>query len=256
MSVPLPHDETGTGSPTLLLVHGWGGDRRSWASTAPLFAARHRVLAVDVRGHGDAPRPPAGYDPRTIAGDLAALLRGTDAGPVVAIGHSWGGQLVTALAAHHPGAVRAVVTVDPAYGATDEAALRDQLRDWRSPGARAALRDFAEGAFSDATPETVREQVRAGLRDTDARVLADAFEAMYLAPDAFGIRDRTEAFLRRGPVPMLSLFSTEAAAAWARSLPATNGSAVEAWPGAGHYLHQERPAEFVAVVERWLTTLP
>ena len=60
--------------------------------------------------------PDGGYDPRTFAADLAALLRRLDTGPVVAVGHSLGGMIVAALAVEHPEVVRATVAVDPAYG--------------------------------------------------------------------------------------------------------------------------------------------
>lgn len=244
--------DTGDG-PALLLVHGWGSDARTWDTLVPLL--RGRVLTVDVRGHGRSAVPTGDsvqrFDPEVIADDLVAVLDHAGVERVTAVGHSWGGQLVTALGVTHPDRVESLVVLDPAYGDDSEPrllALRDR---WYSPGARAALDEFAEGAFVPDTPSGVREQVRAGLRATGTRELADAFVAMYLTERSFGVRPATERYLSRVAARTLSVFSSPAAAAWARGLPATPGSRVVHWPGAGHYLHQERPAETAALVEGW-----
>jgi pimeloyl-ACP methyl ester carboxylesterase len=250
------YTDTGTRrEPAVLLVHGWGADARTWSMLGPLLAVNHRVLTVDVRGHGRSPIPsdaPDRLDPEVIAGDLVAVLDVTGVERVIAVGHSWGGQLVTALAVTRPDRVAGLVVLDPAYGAESEAELLAMRDRWYSPDARAALRDFAEGAFSAKTPEPVRERVRAGFRDADVQVLADAFVAMYLTDRSFGLRDATEPYLGRVAAPTLAVYSSETAADWARRLPAPDGSRVVAWPGAGHYLHEERPAELARLIDGWL----
>src|SRR5213596_3588112 len=85
--VPLWLTDTGSGEP-LLLVHGWGGDGRAWSG---LHFTRHRVVAVDLRGHGRSPVLRSGYRPSDYARDLAALVDRLELGPVVAVGHSMGG---------------------------------------------------------------------------------------------------------------------------------------------------------------------
>jgi pimeloyl-ACP methyl ester carboxylesterase len=245
----------GTGTPALLLVHGWGATMDSWRPHIPLLAQRHRVITVDIRGHGRSDVPTDGYDPDSIAGDLLELLDLLHADPVVAVGHSWGAQLVAALATHWPDRVAALVMLDPAYGATSRTGLLRQLELWRSPDADAELLAFAESAFSHETPVAVREAVREGFRQTPRHVIVEAFFGMYLRPGAFGIRPASEAYLSRLGMPTLSVFSSEEAAAWATGVPAAPGSAVVAWPGTGHYLHQERPDELVTLVEQWLDGL-
>ena len=86
-------------------------------------------------------------------------------------------------------------------------------------------------------------------------MLAAAYESMYTDPDAFGNRDATEEYLSRVRRPTLAIFASRARADWYRALPAHPLSDVECWPGAGHYLHQEQPARFVAALERWLARL-
>jgi pimeloyl-ACP methyl ester carboxylesterase len=250
------YTDTGTRrEPAVLLVHGWGADAGTWSALAPLLAVNHRVLTVDVRGHGRSTIPPDApdrLDPEVIAADLAAVLDATGVERAIAVGHSWGGQLVTALGVTRPDRVAGLVVLDPAYGAESKAELLAMRDRWYSPDARAALREFAEGAFSADTPEAVRERVRSGFRDTDVRVLADAFVAMYLADRSFGLRGATEPYLERITAPTLAVYSSEAAADWARRLPAPAGSRIVVWPGAGHYLHEERPAELARLIHEWL----
>ncbi|MEU4243913.1 alpha/beta hydrolase [Actinoplanes sp. NPDC026619] len=245
-------DTGGADRPVLLLVHGWGSHSGTWATLVP-FLEQYRVITVDVRGHGRSGADHGrGFDPEVIAEDLVAVLDLAGVRQVVAIGHSWGGQLVTALAVTHADRVAALVVLDPAYGATSVADLQ-VLRDrWYSPDARAALDEFAEGAFVPATPAAVRDQVLAGLRATDTRVLADAFVAMYLTGRSFGLRAATERYLGRVTARTLSIFADPAAAAWARDRPAAPGSRVDYWPGTGHYLHQEQPERLARTLTDWL----
>jgi pimeloyl-ACP methyl ester carboxylesterase len=91
------------------LVHGLSSNARLWDHTAEaLSAAGHPVHAVDLRSHGDSDAPPDGYDTATAADDLAALgLTGA-----VAVGQSWGGNVVVVLAAKHPDVVAGLALVD------------------------------------------------------------------------------------------------------------------------------------------------
>ncbi len=49
---PIAYESQGTGEPTLILVHGWSCDARYWREQVMHFAARHRVVTVDLAGHG------------------------------------------------------------------------------------------------------------------------------------------------------------------------------------------------------------
>ena len=96
-----------------LLVHGLASNARMWDGVAAALVARgHRVVAVDLRGHGRSSKPDGPYDVPTVADDLAVLIgwMGLDR-PVVA-GQSWGGNVALELAARHPAAVRGIVCVD------------------------------------------------------------------------------------------------------------------------------------------------
>jgi pimeloyl-ACP methyl ester carboxylesterase len=233
--------------PRLLFVHGWGADRRSWEHIAELVAPWADVLAPDLAGHGEA----AATGELTIdrlVDDLAGLV--SDGGPVVAIGHSMGGQVVARLAVRRPELVRAIGVIDPAYGADDAEVEHcpEVLADLRRRGTEAGV-EFVDRALAG---NALHEAVRAQMDHTPGPVLAGLYESMYLAPGSIGARAATSAFLPRLTKPCLSLYSTEYAADFARSLSWPTGSAIEVWPGTTHYLHQQYPERFVDLLMRWL----
>lgn len=148
------YTDEGTGDPAVLLVHGWSCDSHDWSWQIPAFAGRHRVIAADNRGHGRSSVPAGGYTPRQFASDLAGLLKNLDSGPVVAVGHSLGGVIVSALAVEHPELVRAVVVVDPAYGVAGGSidSLTGILEGLRGPCGHSVAAATFTGMEAEATP--------------------------------------------------------------------------------------------------------
>ncbi|MFI7061255.1 alpha/beta fold hydrolase [Kribbella sp. NPDC050124] len=240
--------------PRLLLVHGWGADRQSWNEITKLVTPWADVLAPDLLGHGS--RPSAGS--RTSAGSLtvSVLVDDLAAGvtePVVAVGHSMGGQLVAWLAVRYPALVERIVVIDPAYGADDAEMERCPavLEDLRTRGADSGV-EFVDRAFADAPGSPLHLDARAQMAATPGEVLAELYESMYLAPGSIGARPAARAFLPSVGKPCLSLYSGDYAAAFARSIPWAPGSKIEVWPGATHYLHQQHPERFADLLRSWL----
>ncbi len=88
-----------TDRPCVLLLHGITSSARSWVRVGPALADRYRVYALDMRGHGDSPKPPAGvYSLRQTADDAQALMNILNLIRPVLIGHSWGGATALVLA--------------------------------------------------------------------------------------------------------------------------------------------------------------
>ncbi|WP_067812103.1 alpha/beta fold hydrolase [Actinomadura kijaniata] len=109
--VRLHHVAGGHGDP-LLLLGGWPQTWWQFHKIMPALAERFRVVAVDLRGMGGSDKPAGGYDKRTMADDVHALIQhlGYDAAHVA--GHDIGGMVAYALAANHPGGVRRIALLD------------------------------------------------------------------------------------------------------------------------------------------------
>lgn len=101
----LAYREAGSGPP-LVLLHGGFTDHRIWEAQIRTFAATHRVIAYDARGHGASDNA---TKPFRSADDLAALLEGLHASPAVLVGLSMGGATAVDCALEHPHLVRALV---------------------------------------------------------------------------------------------------------------------------------------------------
>src|SRR3954451_16347255 len=150
--------DEGEGDPPILMVHGFSCDGHDWMWQIPHFAAHHRVIVVDIRGHGRSSVPDDGYEPKQFAADLAGLLEHLDVGPVVAMGHSLGGAIVSALAVERPDLVSAVVSVDPGYLLADE--VRPIVESMAAALATgdpvAGAQQFLSATYSPATPAALK----------------------------------------------------------------------------------------------------
>lgn len=96
----------------LVLVHGGAAQSGWWDHVAPFFSATHRVVALDLSGHGDSDHRPA-YDLEQWAREvLAAARAGGIAGAPLVVGHSMGGWVTTTVGAHHGAEVDGIVIID------------------------------------------------------------------------------------------------------------------------------------------------
>jgi pimeloyl-ACP methyl ester carboxylesterase len=98
----------GAGSP-LLLVHGLGGAASNWVELAPALARRHRVLALDLPGHGGSSPLPAAPTLSPFADAVAAVVELEGMAPAAVVGHSLGGVVALRLALRRPDTVHALV---------------------------------------------------------------------------------------------------------------------------------------------------
>ncbi len=99
-----------------VFVHGLASNARLWDGVASELASRgHPSVAVDQRGHGKSSKVEAGFDFATLVDDLDAVIATTVRAPVVAVGQSWGGNVVLELAAQRPHLVAGVVCVDGGF---------------------------------------------------------------------------------------------------------------------------------------------
>jgi pimeloyl-ACP methyl ester carboxylesterase len=101
------------GAPAVVLLHGVTGHARTWDEEAAALAARHRVIALDQRGHGDSDPPPdADYTIATLAGDLSAFADALRLQTFALVGLSLGGRVAIQYAATHPARVSRLMVID------------------------------------------------------------------------------------------------------------------------------------------------
>lgn len=101
----------GTGTPVVLL-HGFPQTWWEWRQVMPALAARHRVVAVDLRGAGFSDCPQGGYDKATLAEDVHGVMTQLGHNSYAACGHDIGAMVAVALASTHRDAVTKLVVLD------------------------------------------------------------------------------------------------------------------------------------------------
>lgn len=113
MTVDLASRELGgAGSPALVVLHGLLGSSRNWQSAGTALAARgSRVVALDLRNHGESPWADASGHAE-MAGDVAAWIERSGLPPVHLLGHSLGGKVAMRLAAVRPDLIARLTVVD------------------------------------------------------------------------------------------------------------------------------------------------
>jgi pimeloyl-ACP methyl ester carboxylesterase len=260
--VTLFYTDQGQGSP-VVLVHGWSCDGTDWSWQIPALVSNHRVITVDLRGHGHSSAPEGGYTPRGFANDIARLLKDLDVPPAVVVGHSLGGAIACALAVEHPERVRAVVPVDPAYGFDPgmRPGFEQLVVGMKGPGGHDVALGFAAQSFYvPATPPALPVFHARRIAALPQHVMWQTLGNLAFAPDQFGMKPDSEKYLRRIAVPALSFRAGRqdpaAVAAWERAQFKHPYSKAVAWEGTGHWLHQERPAEFNSILTEWIAALP
>jgi pimeloyl-ACP methyl ester carboxylesterase len=100
-----------TGSP-IVLIHCFSCAMNWWDGMVPLLARDHRVVTVDLLGHGGSEKPGSGYNPPNQAKVVAEALERLDVQKATVVGHSLGGSVTVALSEQDPELVRRAVIID------------------------------------------------------------------------------------------------------------------------------------------------
>ncbi len=257
----LYYREAGSGSPPIVFVHGGAVDHSTWDEHMEHFAPRHRVVAMDLRGHGRSDPAPA-YTADVFRDDLAALIRQLDLAPAVVVGASRGGGIANRVAVDYPGLVKALVFVD--YGAAGrasaaapwartpeqtEALLATFAEDWPRIGARRLVDSW----FPEPdVPEALKERLATLCRRTPPETVLEIRRRDVEETDR-------EDYLRRIRVPTLILQSDSG-----RHLGAHQGqyihervpdSKLVSFHGRGHGFFMSAPEEFWQQLEQFLAEL-
>ena len=239
------------GATPLLIAHGLYGSGRNWGVIAKRLSSDRPVIAVDMRNHGSSPWDGCHSYP-AMAGDLAAVIR-AEGSPMAVLGHSMGGKAAMMLALTHPDLVARLIVADiapVAYGHDQSryiAAMRavDLSRVEKRSDAEAQLAALVDDptlpAFFTQSLDLKERRWRLNL---DA--LADQMPQILGFPDVSGSFDKPTLFLTGANSPYVQ---PEHRARIKALFPAARFAKI---PGAGHWLHAEKPREFEAAVRAWL----
>ena len=261
--VTINYAEADSSGPLLVLLHGIGSRWQVFLAAVPPLAARWRVVAVDLRGHGRSGRAAERYGLMDYARDIGALIRHLSDEPALVVGHSLGAMTAIGLASEFPDAVRAVVLEDPPLGAFSGApfgarpeyprfrATRDMTRAGHSAAEIARL---IAPHMDDQDGVAIRARAKS-LSMIDSEVFTAVLDNR--ANEGFDLGDR----LRRVACPTLllqgnpglggALYDSEAR--WAASL--MRDCTLVTLPEAGHGIRVALPTRFVQLATEFLESV-
>jgi len=105
----------GGDGPPVVALHGLASSSHWYDIVIPLLRDHYRIIAPDQRGHGQTTQATTGYDWATLSGDVARLMDHVGMDQATVLGHSWGGNVATNMAAHYPDRVNRVVMIDGGF---------------------------------------------------------------------------------------------------------------------------------------------
>ena len=243
----------GDSGDVVLLVHGYGGDRNSWLFLQEPLAARHRVYALDLPGHGTSAKDVGDGSVDLLADAVLGVLDAVGPDRAHLVGHSLGGAVVLAAAARSPGRIASLTLFAPAgFGPSINAGY---VRGFAAAQTRRELKPLVGQLFADeqlVTRQVVDDLLAYKRLDGVDAALAALAETL-LDGDEQRI-DSAAAVRALGEVVPVTvvwgsadrIIPAEQASSVAAVAP---GAAVRVIDGAGHMPHMERPAEAQAAVE-------
>jgi len=242
-------EDGGKGNLPVVFVHGLGGSRAAWAEQLAHLRATRRAVALDLHGMGEsAPSPRGDYSIDSFAGDVAAVLHTLRIKRAVLVGHSLGGSVIGAFAAHDPHRAAALLFCDPA-GDLSHFPRQELEAQWLSKLAPesydAYLPVWFGGMLGAARPE-VREQVMRQVKLTPREVMAGASRSL----STYDPKPALDGF--KGP--MLTVVTP------ANQKPFSLQNLVGNLPakvidGTSHWVMMDKPAEFDAAMDEFLAAV-
>lgn len=240
----------------LVLVHGITESKHSWDPLLAPLSASHRVLAVDLPGHGSSTSD-GPFDLATMVGDVFATM--ADAGFLpassVLVGHSLGGTVVSAMAS--AAVVRGVINVDQPLDLTGFQEGLRQLQpmlegdDDSFLSAVSMVFDAMRGPLSDREAERI-EAIR-----SPKQPVVLAIWSPVLHSSVSELNGLVSSMAANIAVPYLSLHGIDPGPAYYGFLTGLLPHAqVEVWADHGHYPHLVAPTRFVDRVDTFVAALP
>jgi pyruvate dehydrogenase E2 component (dihydrolipoamide acetyltransferase) len=233
----------------ILLVHGYGGDRNSWLFLQEPLAAKYRVYALDLPGHGTSAKDVGDGTLGVLAGAVTGVLDALGAGRAHLVGHSLGGAVALAVAADDPGQIASVTLIAPAgFGSEINA---DYLRGFADAQTRRELKPVVGQLFADERLVTrqVVDDLLAYKRLDGVDEALHTLLGLLLNGDAQGTDSAAARAAIGDTVPVSVVWGAADRIIPAAQAESVSGAVRYLVDGAGHMPHMERPGEVQAAIE-------
>ena len=249
--VPIHYAVQGKGDPALVFVHCWSCDRTYWDTQVAEFAKNHRVVTIDLPGHGQSGQGRKTWSIESFGDDVKTVVTKLDLKRVVLVGSSMGGPISLEAARRMPDRVVAIVPVDSILNVEQkippeqlDAILKQFEADYKGTCTNLTNQFF----FSPNTPAAVKERV---LKDATSRPpeMAIAILKGILSYDSGPV-------LRETKVPIFAINGDRAPTDLVTNRKYAPQFDAVILKGVGHYVMLENPTGFNQALADFLKKLP
>jgi len=250
---PISYEIYGVGEPSLVFVHGWSCDARYWREQLSYFSKNHRVVVLDLAGHGHSGSTRSRYTMKAFGEDVQAVTEATNSQSVILIGHSMGGSVIAEAARLMPNRVIGIVGVDTLdnieYPMTREAL--DQMIAPLKIDFQAGTRQFVKEMISSKTNPLTREWILSDISSAPPSVALSAMNEMmsqYITGEAAKIFDEI-------PIPVFAVNGD----LWPINYEANRRHMFSfhaiVLKDADHFLMMDRPEDFNKALEKAINAI-
>lgn len=237
----------GKGDEALVLIHGWTMNVDNWRDQIPDFTKQHRVIAIDLPGHGRSDKPKVTYSMEYFAQAVDAVMRHAKVKRAVLVGHSMGTPIARQFYRKYPEKTLAIVIVDGSLRPFGDKAMLDRMiAGLRGPTYRETINQMFTMMNGPNLPTEARERINASTMATPQDVLVSAMEGM--ADASIWGEDKIN-------VPVLAVmaknpfFPPNVEESFRVLAPKME---FYMWDGVGHFIMMEKPKEFNEAVQAFL----
>jgi pimeloyl-ACP methyl ester carboxylesterase len=238
------YEVTGSGSPALVLVHGWTCDGTFFAPQIPGLTKAHQVVTVDLIGHGRSDKPDLKYDGRIMARSVLAAMDAAGVKQAVLVGHSMGLPVSRTVYEEAPSRVLGIVSLD---GAVFSGTFTEIVKTLGGPNGSEARRKMVQTMFAPETPQTLRTEITNKMDSAPEHVALSAME--------FGVP--SQLWAKPISVPALAIQKQRSPGQSTRKYFEGAFTKLEfrEMEGVGHFLMMEKPDEVNAMILAWVAGL-
>jgi pimeloyl-ACP methyl ester carboxylesterase len=235
----------------LIMLHGYSDSWFSYSRILPLMDAKYHIYVLDQRGHGDSDRPASGYTFPDFAADVLAFMDAKGLKEAIIVGHSMGSFVAQYVAARAPERVTRLVLVGSATTVRNNVVseLQRNVNGLHDPVPTKFVREFQVGILSQPVPDQFIERVIS----ESLKLPASVWQAVMAGMMASG----AGAKLSNIKAPTLIIWGDQETV-FPRSeqdalVSAIPSAVLKVYPKTGHSPNWERPEEFAADLEDFIS---
>ena len=175
---PISYEVHGTGEPTLVFVHGLSCDTRYWCKQIPAFSQKHKLVVIDLAGHGHSGIERDTFSMQSFGEDVKSVVEAIGSEDIILIGHSMGGAVIAEAARLMPKRVKGLIGVET-YENIEYPLSNEEFNMMMAPlkkNFKSGTRQFVQQMLSQNTDDQLNEWIKADMSAAPSSIALSAME--------------------------------------------------------------------------------